>query len=68
MPPVILRLIEPAQRPLAIGLMALMAASALTDTSGAFLEVAERELRLGIRDVQSRSVLPLPVTPSTAPA
>ena len=29
---------------------------ALTDTSGAFLEVAERELRLGIRDVQSRHV------------
>ncbi len=31
---------------------------ALTDPSGAFLEVAERELRLGIRDVQSRSVSP----------
>lgn len=30
---------------------------ALTDTSGAFLEVAERRLGLGIRDVQSRSVL-----------
>jgi len=30
---------------------------ALTDTSGAFLEVAERQLRLGIRDVQSRQVV-----------
>jgi glutamate racemase len=29
---------------------------ALTDTSGAFLEVAERKLRLGIRDVQARNV------------
>jgi glutamate racemase len=29
---------------------------ALTDTSGAFLEVAERQLRLGIRDVQMRAV------------